>query len=79
MNNFKIIDSVAYTVFKYVGDDEDNVYMSMEAIVDKLNELSLINAELNNEVGKLCGFIISKGYTVDDFNEWLVKEWGLLK
>lgn len=65
----------SYTSMNVILDDEDNLYMSMEAIVDKLNELSLINNELNSEVEKLTAFIVSEGYTVEDFNKWLVEQW----
>ena len=65
--------------YVYVIDNgEDTIYdLSVKEILNMPDVETVLN-ELDNEVTLLCKFMLSKGYTLDDYNEWLVnEEWDL--
>lgn len=65
--------------YVYVIDNgKDTIYdLSVKEILNMPNVETVLN-ELDNEVKLLCKFMLSKGYTLDDYNEWLVnEEWDL--
>ena len=64
---FKIRDSPSYTVFKYIESYDDDLFMSMESICDKLNSQENKIRELEDNYNKL------KQVIIDDFkykDEW---------
>ena len=71
---FRLSDrNIQYTTFQYIEDDM-NVYMSMEAILGKLNELAAENELLtsdNQDLRRELNTIKEEGYPAEYENEEL--------
>ena len=71
--------SIYYTDYnsfsiKDKNDNGERYLSSLEEVVDELNRQELIVNEVEHQVNILCKFLLSKGYTLDDFNTFLVGE-----
>lgn len=42
---------------------------------DEISKLNIETRELKNQIKNLTGFIMYKGYNLDDFNDYLIKKW----
>ena len=61
--------------YLYVIDNgEPTIYVLDTKDIIPINEVGVLLNELDHEITLLTKFILSKGYTLDDFNEWLVGE-----
>jgi len=67
---------------RFVIDEEgisdnktDNWYCWKEEVVDLLNEQQGIIEEKNNVITLMGAFIKNNGFSIDDFNEWISKDW----
>ena len=60
---------------EYRITDKDTI-ISILDVCKLLNEYNITCKELEGEVELLSGFILSKGYTLDDFNEYLCNKWS---
>lgn len=48
---------------------------TLEEVCEKLNEQQSIIEDKSNVIILMGAFIKSKGFSVDDFNEWISKDW----
>ena len=67
---------------RFVIDEEgisdnktDKWYCWKEEVVDLLNEQQGIIEEKNNVITLMGAFIKNNGFSIDDFNEWISKDW----
>lgn len=68
LNNFQNIQEGQT---KFVKDLQN----CMEKVLENNRRLRVQNNELKGEVNKLCSFFVSKGFELDEFNEFIVEGW----
>jgi len=59
-------------------EDEPLIYgarFGTEKVCDLLNEQQGIIEEKNNVITLMGAFIKNNGFSIDDFNEWISKDW----
>lgn len=70
--HYEIIDKEQRYSFNFVED---------EGLVDQvcwcLNEQQELIGEKSNTITLMGAFIKSKGFSVDDFNEWISEDWNI--
>ena len=55
--------------------EENGKRISTKKVVEKLNEQQDIIEEKNKVIRLMGAFIKSKGFSVNDFDEWISKDW----
>lgn len=58
----------------FIGNEDDINIDYIIGLVDLLNEQHEENIELKHDNKRLVKFIMSKGYTLKDYLDWLQKE-----
>jgi len=59
----------------FVWDNEKEKRMTALQVTKKLNEQQGIIEEKNNVITLMGAFIKNNGFSIDDFNEWISKDW----
>ena len=59
----------------FVWDNEKEERMTALQVTKKLNEQQGIIEEKNNVITLMGAFIKNNGFSIDDFNEWISKDW----
>lgn len=80
-----LFDLINIGCFQLGGDDyihfilkSSNIYdenKKSRKYIDELKSLRIENRELVSRISNLTSFIISKGYDINDFNDFLVEGW----
>ena len=60
-----------------VWDTESNKRLTVEEVVDLLNEQQELIEEKSNVIILMGAFIKSKGFSVNDFDEWVSEDWHI--
>ena len=75
---FRVDDLVKYD-YSAIGEDVDENHtdrpLRNDEVCDLLNEQQGIIEEKNNVITLMGAFIKNNGFSIDDFNEWISKDW----
>ena len=64
-----------YIHFIFKNSDIYNENKKSIKYMGEFQRLEIENKELKNQIGNLTKFFTSKGYDLNDFNDFIVKEW----
>lgn len=69
---YNIFDDGTEYIEDYWGNKH---YFNLDDVEELLNEQQSIIEDKSNVIILMGAFIKSKGFSVDDFNEWISKDW----
>lgn len=74
---FKMGESDIQGEMIFIDTQTNKIYWQeyFDEIVDLVNEQQGIIEDKSNVIILMGAFIKSKGFSVDDFNEWISKDW----
>lgn len=74
---FKMGESDIQGEMLFIDTETNKIYWQeyFDEIVDLVNEQQGIIEDKSNVIILMGAFIKSKGFSVDDFNEWISKDW----
>ena len=75
---FRVNDLVKYNyseIGEYIDENHTDRPLRNDEVCDLLNEQQGIIEEKNNVIVLMGAFIKSNGFSIDDFNEWISKDW----
>ena len=75
---FRVDDLVKYdysAIGEYVDENHTDRPLRNDEVCDLLNEQQGIIEEKNNVITLMGAFIKNNGFSIDDFNEWISKDW----
>ena len=77
-NRFRVDDLVKYNyseIGEYIDENHTDRPLRNDEVCDLLNEQQGIIEEKNNVITLMGAFIKSNGFSIDDFNGWISKDW----
>ena len=77
-NRFRVDDLVKYNyseIGEYIDENHTDKPLRNDEVCDLLNEQQGIIEEKNNVITLMGAFIKNNGFSIDDFNEWISKDW----
>ncbi len=75
---FRVNDLVKYNyseIGEYIDENHTDRPLRNDEVCDLLNEQQGIIEEKNNVILLMGDFIKNNGFSIDDFNEWISKDW----
>ena len=75
---FRVNDLVKYNyseIGEYIDENHTDRPLRNDEVCDLLNEQQGIIEEKNNVILLMGAFIKNNGFSIDDFNEWISKDW----
>lgn len=61
----------------FIFDNEIDDFLDIEDTCNVMNEQQRLIKEKNNVITLMGAFIKSKGFSVDDFDEWVSEDWHI--
>ena len=75
---FRVNDLVKYNyseIGEYIDENHTDKPLRNDEVCDLLNEQQGIIEEKNNVITLMGAFIKNNGFSIDDFNGWISKDW----
>ena len=75
---FRVNDLVKYNyseIGEYIDENHTDRPLRNDEVCDLLNEQQGIIEEKNNVIVLMGDFIKNNGFSIDDFNGWISKDW----